>query len=239
MHTAQGWTRLLNYLGAIRLSLVCTRYRLLMAGTALALTLVAAHPEAALASRTSLRAQVVLAEFRSTSQLAPAPNVALEIASGSQATPVSSQESRALDWDALLPERERSNYRPGPPPAIHDYLGERAPGIRQNADFAVNPALNGAHVKIPGFVVPLVMTETGVVIELFLVPYYGACIHVPPPPPNQIIYVKMQTGFRIKSLYDAYWISGELHTASKALPMASAAYTLTGAAAEPYEYPSR
>jgi uncharacterized protein len=231
-------------LGPIRHSLVCTRYRLLMAGTALALalTLAAAHPEAALASRTSLRAQVVPAsEFGSTSQLASAPDVALETerASGSQATPLSSQESRALDWDALLPERERSNYRPGPPPAIHDYLGERAPGIRQNADFAVNPALNGAHVKIPGFVVPLVMTKTGVVIELFLVPYYGACIHVPPPPPNQIIYVKMQAGFRIKSLYDAYWISGELHTESKTLPMASAAYTLTGTAAAPYEYPSR
>jgi uncharacterized protein len=66
--------------------------------------------------------------------------------------------------------------------------------------------------------------------------YYGACIHVPPPPPNQIVYVKMNSGFKIKSLYDAYWVTGVLRTESKKLPMAEAAYSLNGTAAHLYDY---
>ena len=53
----------------------------------------------------------------------------------------------------------------------------------------LNEALNGAYVKLPGFIVPLEIASEGV-SDFILVPYLGACIHVPPPPPNQLVFVK-------------------------------------------------
>ena len=58
--------------------------------------------------------------------------------------------------------------------------------------------------RIPGFVVPLKTTEDIRILEFFLVPYYGACIHVPPPPPNQIIHVKYKEGFTLEALYRSF-----------------------------------
>ncbi len=117
-----------------------------------------------------------------------------------------------------------------------DYLGEAGPAAKQQGSAVTNPRFNSQMVRIPGFIVPLSITTDGVVSEFFLVPYYGACIHVPPPPPNQIVYVKMDKGFRLKSMYDAVWITGLLATELKSVRMASAAYSLKGQKIEPYEY---
>ncbi|HTU52118.1 MAG TPA: DUF3299 domain-containing protein, partial [Acidobacteriaceae bacterium] len=58
-------------------------------------------------------------------------------------------------------------------------------------------ALSGKRVSIPGFMVPL-EDDLDVVTEFLLVPYAGACIHVPPPPPNQIVYVKMNKNTKVQ-----------------------------------------
>lgn len=141
-----------------------------------------------------------------------------------------------VDWDALLPDKERNDFAAEPPPPIHDYLGEGGMAARQSGSSSVNPALNGRTVKVPGFVVPLEMTADGVIREFFLVPYFGACIHVPPPPPNQIVYVKMTQGIKVRSVYDAIWITGKLRAETKLSRMGAAAYTLTGEKIEPYKY---
>jgi uncharacterized protein len=145
-------------------------------------------------------------------------------------------EVMQVDWDALLPEKERNNFAAEPPPPIHDYLGEGGMAARQSGSSAVNPALNGRTVKVPGFVVPLDMSPDGMTREFFLVPYFGACIHVPPPPPNQIVYVKMSQGIKIGSMYDAVWITGKLRAETKMSRMGAAAYTLAGEKLEPYKY---
>ncbi len=49
-------------------------------------------------------------------------------------------------------------------------------------------------------------------VEFLLVPFVGACIHVPPPPPIQIIYVKFPEGYKSRALYDAVWVTGRLAT---------------------------
>ena len=56
-------------------------------------------------------------------------------------------------------------------------------------------SLDGKRVQIGGYVVPLDFDATRVK-EFLLVPFVGACIHVPPPPPNQIVYVKAESGVR-------------------------------------------
>ena len=146
------------------------------------------------------------------------------------------QVIRQIDWQALLPAAERDNYDPSPPPPVHDYLGEGSMAALQTGSYTPNSALDGTRVRIPGFVVPLERGKDGLIDEFFLVPYFGACIHVPPPPPNQIVYVKMRSGAGLKSIEDAQWVTGTLHAAVKTSALGAAAYTLDGERMEPYQY---
>jgi len=94
--------------------------------------------------------------------------------------------------------------------------------------------MDGNMVRIPGFVVPLV--EEGLsVTEFFLVPYFGACIHVPPPPSNQMIHVTFEPGTNVENLYDAIWVSGELKVESVAHELGTSGYKLEAFQIEPYE----
>ena len=144
---------------------------------------------------------------------------------------------RELDWDALLPQDARSKFQSGAPAPIHDYLGgESGMAAQQVLDFSVNKTLDGNTVKIPGFIVPLDVGKDGMVSEFFLVPYFGACIHVPPPPPNQIVYVRMDKGMALDSIYEAYWITGKLKVTNKTTRLGAAAYQLAGTKIEIYKY---
>ncbi len=69
--------------------------------------------------------------------------------------------------------------------------------------------LNDQRVRIPGYLLPLEVSAKKVT-EFLLVPYIGACIHVPPPPPNQIIYVKIvqNKSYQSRNLYDPVWVTG-------------------------------
>jgi hypothetical protein len=146
------------------------------------------------------------------------------------------QTIRELDWEELIPEESRERFLAGPPPAIHDYLGEGGMAAQQIMDFSVNKSLNGSTVKIPGFIVPLDIGKDGLVSEFFLVPYFGACIHVPPPPPNQIVYVRMNKGIALDSIYEAYWITGKLKASNKTTRLGASAYQLDGSKVEIYKY---
>ena len=86
--------------------------------------------------------------------------------------------------------------------------------------------MDGQRIRIPGFIVPLEFGENKKVTQFFLVPYFGACIHVPPPPPNQIIFVTSKKGLAIKELYDPLWISGTISTSRIENDVALAAYKM-------------
>jgi hypothetical protein len=75
----------------------------------------------------------------------------------------------------------------------------------------VNPLLDGLTVRLPGYVLPLEITGRKVT-EFLLVPWVGACIHTPPPPPNQIVHVKTDTPFELSGLFMPVWITGRLST---------------------------
>jgi uncharacterized protein len=96
-------------------------------------------------------------------------------------------------------------------------------------------AVNGKLVKAPGFMVPL-EDEEEIVNEFLLVPYMGACVHTPPPPPNQIVYVTMENKKRIKlSFWDPVWIFGKLDATPTDSPYGSVGFRLTGTKVEPYK----
>ena len=95
--------------------------------------------------------------------------------------------------------------------------------------------MDGKRIRIPGFIVPLEFGENKKVTQFFLVPYFGACIHVPPPPPNQIIFVTSKKGLAIKELYDPLWISGIISTSRIENDVALAAYKMEMEFSEIYE----
>jgi hypothetical protein len=139
-----------------------------------------------------------------------------------------------LDWKELLPEGERAHFTAVAPAPVHDYRGEGGPPAVQAQDFNVNKSLEGATVRLPGFIVPL--QANGGVSEFLLVPYFGSCIHVPPPPPNQIVYVHNSKRSGIESIYEAYWITGKLHLQTKTTRLGSTAYELSADKIEVYKY---
>ena len=86
---------------------------------------------------------------------------------------------------------------------------------RKKLQTAIVEELNGQSVRIPGYLLPLEMYDTKIK-EFLLVPYIGACIHVPPPPPNQIVHVKIvqKEGYRIKTMYEPVWVCSEISVKS-------------------------
>lgn len=98
----------------------------------------------------------------------------------------------------------------------------------------VEPAINGQRVKIPGFVVPL-ERKGDEVSEFLLVPYFGACVHVPPPPSNQIIHVVPSKPVKGMRTMETFWISGTLTLQGGDSGMGVYAYRMNAERVEPYE----
>lgn len=152
-------------------------------------------------------------------------------------------QPRELNWEDLIPE-------PGtPPPPLPPFPGQDLPGQlpsspRPPSDsglvsmFPYNPvqALDGKYVKLPGYIVPLESDEGGLLDEFLLVPYYGACIHVPPPPPNQVVYVRLKKPFFLKSMEEPFWITGTMTTRPWTGDMADSDYVLDGDRVEVFEW---
>lgn len=141
------------------------------------------------------------------------------------------QEVLQLDWIDLIPEHERNLFdQQGMP--MPDHNG--AEPAKQQVLGSVRKELHGSYVKIPGFVIPLEGDDKQVT-EFLLVPYFGACIHVPPPPPNQIVYVKFPKGAPIQELWDVIYVIGELKTESLSHDLADTAYTIEGSEIAVYD----
>lgn len=159
-----------------------------------------------------------------------------------------------IEWEALIPESDLEAIL-NPP----DYITQIADGsladqIENSIQSAMQPkelsdevyeqalistniieAMNGKNVRIPGFIVPVEFIGEKQVSTFFLVPYFGACLHMPPPPPNQIIYVETEKGITLESLYEPVWISGKLSTDLFEDEVATSAYTMKLVTLEPYD----
>ena len=95
---------------------------------------------------------------------------------------------------------------------------------------------NGKEIKLPGFVVPLEFDDDLTITQFFLVPYFGACIHLPPPPPNQMVLVDYPEGFKLEALHTPFWISGELSIQIEQNDLGTSAYAMTMKSFELYDY---
>lgn len=96
-----------------------------------------------------------------------------------------------------------------------------------------NPAVDGRPVRMSGYVVPLDRTATGV-REFLLVPTFGACVHVPPPPPNQIVLVRLAERSPQWRTMDAVWVEGTLRIRAADSGIAASSYAIDGGAVRSY-----
>jgi hypothetical protein len=138
---------------------------------------------------------------------------------------ISAQEPLELFWEDMVPP----DYQAPDTPLSHD-----GSMLQMGLDAPIVKRLNGKLVKIPGFVVPI-EGDNQTTTEFLLVPYFGACIHVPPPPANQIVYVKFSEAVPIENLYDAVWVTGTLSTDGWEGDLATVGYSLVGISVSPYD----
>jgi hypothetical protein len=157
------------------------------------------------------------------------------------ANPAAPDGVREIEWDDLIPD----DWRPDKILAELDATGLADDDPRAEALMAklerfwkeapVVPELDGARIKLPGFVVPLEM-DAEQIDEFLLVPYYGACIHVPPPPANQTVYVVTDPGRAYSGeLFDTVWVTGTIRIEATSSELGNAGYRLQAARVEPYE----
>jgi hypothetical protein len=169
---------------------------------------------------------------------------AMSLASGARAA----DSPRELKWGELMPPIEAvkpakpktffSGATPAtddgpPPPPLPEgewmSMKRRQPGADQPPRVVAD--LNGKRVKIGGYVVPLDFEQT-TVKEFLLVPFVGACIHVPPPPANQIVYVKSDKGFEIGAIFDPVTVTGTMKTETAFTGLADAGYSIDAESVE-------
>lgn len=146
-------------------------------------------------------------------------------------------EPAELDWLELMPKEDQQALEDMPeishdsPEAMGNF-GQQG-GLKQGAGL---PAvmyskktvarLDGKTIRLGGYPVPLESDASGKTTLLFLVPYPGACIHVPPPPPNQIVLVRYPKGIALDDIYEPLWVDGTLHIEAVDNELADASYAL-------------
>ena len=166
----------------------------------------------------------------------------LEAGKAEKAAPTDTGRYREVKWDELIspswnPEAIIKSLNLGMMMDGDPRANAALDRLRQEWDNAPgNPAFNGAEVRIAGFVVPL-EREGNALREFLLVPYFGACIHVPPPPANQIVHVVSPKPVPNTATMDAVWVSGKLALFPTSTAMGRSSYRLTAAAVEPYKKP--
>lgn len=157
--------------------------------------------------------------------------------------PENPEEVLAVKWEDLMSQADLTAIL-NAPPVSHDGYGwddkfstdspVESAFQRALQSFDVNPEMLGKRIVLPGFIVPTAYNEERNVTEFFLVPFFGACIHVPPPPPNQIIHVTYEQGLQLDNMYDAYYILGELSSHVVRHELADSAYSLKAEHVEMY-----
>ena len=157
--------------------------------------------------------------------------------------PTQAANYEEIDWVALMPEDDLSALLNRP-----EFLNDIADGSAADSidDFAskqledeqaqryqqalvstrVIEAFDGKAIRIPGFIVPLEQNEEQKATAFFVVPYFGACLHMPPPPPNQILYVEYKEGIAVENLYDPYWFEGTVKIDNHESALGTSAYSL-------------
>ena len=151
-----------------------------------------------------------------------------------------------LNWQQLLPDEDReqlTRYKAGQQQSLSEQVYQSLQAANddkyQQALISVRVVERwlGKAVRLSGFVVPLAVNDDRTVSDFFLVPYFGACLHYPPPPPNQIVFVRLTHGMPLPELTQAVSVSGYLKQAMFEDPLGTSAYQLEALMITNYHQP--
>jgi hypothetical protein len=146
-----------------------------------------------------------------------------------------SDEYQEVSWDDLMPV----DWLPSVPEDQGFFEGETLGGViveLPKTEFApIVKALDKKNLKLPGYMIPIKFTASSV-SEFLLVPYVGACVHTPPPPENQIVYVSLKKPLVTQDLWAPVWVSGTMKAQLSMTKYATAGYQMMEATTEVYEY---
>lgn len=153
------------------------------------------------------------------------------------------QGYRPMDWEVLIPK----DWEP-----LRDFKSLNFNGMSDSDPRAIaalrklqkawknaplNPAIQNEKIVISGFIVPLDSSDSSTIEEFLLVPYFGACIHVPPPPSNQVIHVVPAQPLKGFQMMDPVTVTGDLSPSRIDTPYGSAGYEMQAKTVAPYEDP--
>ena len=138
-----------------------------------------------------------------------------------------------IDWKDLIPPDEIENYHLAVAFSMRNIDHNSEQRAAQFGSFKTVTAMEGRPVSLAGYVVPLDTDDHGRMTAFFFVPTMGACIHVPPPPPDQMVYVTLSQPTQAPQLGDSRWLRGTLHTQTHDSDIASAAYSMQDAQLAP------
>jgi hypothetical protein len=138
-----------------------------------------------------------------------------------------------IGWSDLVPDTDGISQETlrGLGLTTHDEMSAPADQPPSNG---VTMAYDQKTVRLSGFVVPIGYSGIGV-SAFILVPYVGACIHVPPPPSNQLVFVTTATPFKSEGLFAPVTVTGMFGTSSTSTQLAEIGYALSADRIEPYE----
>ena len=167
-----------------------------------------------------------MATFRFTRRAAMAGLAAVSSMTGA----VLAGQTVELDWDDLLPEGTSTLPNSLRGIVEHD---ESALASQQPVSTGVRTDWNGQTVRLPGFIVPIEYDGSGVT-TFILVPFVGACVHVPPPPANQLVLVSTKRPYELEGMFEAVTVTGKFGTTSVTTEIADIGYTMTATKITPY-----
>ncbi|MDD7806031.1 MAG: DUF3299 domain-containing protein [Endozoicomonas sp. (ex Botrylloides leachii)] len=141
-------------------------------------------------------------------------------------SPLPSQPvAKEISWDELMPPLDQTvvkRYQAG------EMKEDEIAAYLDKLGLTVVTTVDNTYGKIPGYLVPLNMNKDQIATELLLVPTMGACIHVPPPPPNQIVYIAYPKGIKVtETAYTPYWVVGTLKVEKKGSKYSDTLYTMS------------
>ncbi len=146
---------------------------------------------------------------------------------------------REIKWDELMPAHwdPMKDFKAANFGMFNDADPRAAELLKKMRDAwdnaPVNNAMDGQAVRIPGYIVPLEESKAGLK-EFLLVPYFGACIHSPPPPANQIIHITRKAPVKGFHSMDPVWVSGTLKTLRSDTFMGATGYRMEASLVEAY-----
>ena len=147
--------------------------------------------------------------------------------------------TQSLSWETLLPPNDQAaieRYQTIEPQSVQDITSQILRSIQASNDDSYQRALmstdtvsglENKRTSISGFIVPIDFYQDQSIRSLFLVPYFGACLHFPPPPPNQMIFAQLERGFKEIDIMQSYTLEGYIDLGLFEDPMGTSAYTFT------------